>query len=108
MQYSLTMTGVFQNSLRGGNGCLDYAVEMKRYEFELHVLPEHYLDYYRGTVRHVVARSATGQNVQFPASLLQRFVTPDGIHGRFALICDDNHKNPRLERLAPAGDRPAG
>jgi len=74
---------------------------MHRYEFHLRITAEQYLDYYRGAVRHVVARSTTGQNVQFPAALLQRFVTPNGIHGRFVLTCDDQHRHPMLERLPP-------
>lgn len=73
---------------------------MNRYEFALHISPDQYLDYYRGTVREVIARSTTGQRVQFPASLLQRFVAPEGIHGRFALTCDDQHRHPQLERLS--------
>lgn len=75
---------------------------MPRYEFHLRITAEQYLDYYRGTVHHVVARCTTGQNVQFPAALLQRFVTPEGIHGRFVLICDDQLKHPTLERLPSA------
>ena len=71
---------------------------MPRYEFHLHIPPEKYLDYYRGKVRQVVARSTTGHNVQFPASLLQRYVTTEGIRGKFILTCDDNHKCVSLER----------
>jgi hypothetical protein len=37
--------------------------------------------------------------VQFPAGLLQRFVTPAGIHGQFVLSCDQNHKCTGLERV---------
>jgi hypothetical protein len=44
---------------------------MNRYEFHLRISADQYLDYYRGTVRHVIARCATGQSVQFPASLLR-------------------------------------
>jgi hypothetical protein len=72
---------------------------MNRYEFHLRISADQYLDYYRGTVRHVIVRCATGQSVQFPASLLQQFVTPVGIHGDFALTCDEQHRNPRLERM---------
>jgi hypothetical protein len=72
---------------------------MKRYEFELHLSSERYLDYYRGRVRHVIVRCITGQNVQFPASLIQKFVSPEGIHGHFILICDETNKCLRLERL---------
>jgi hypothetical protein len=72
---------------------------MNRYEFHLRITANQYLDYYRGTAKHVVVRCTTGQNVQFPASLLQQFVTPEGIRGDFALTCDDQHRNPNLERL---------
>ena len=71
---------------------------MNRYEFHLRISPDQYLDYYRGTVRQVIARCTSGQSVQFPASLLQRFVTKEGIHGDFVLTCDEHHKNSRLER----------
>ena len=72
---------------------------MKRYEFQLRVSAGQYLDYYRGAVRHVIVRSAAGQTVQFPASLLQRFVTPEGVHGRFVLLCDENNKCTDLQRM---------
>ena len=72
---------------------------MKRYEFYLRITADQYLDYYRGTARYVVVRCTTGQNVQFPASLLQQFVTSEGICGHFALSCDEHHRNSHLERL---------
>ncbi|MDB6022895.1 MAG: hypothetical protein JWQ04_2752 [Pedosphaera sp.] len=72
---------------------------MIRYEFHLRITAEQYLDYYRGTARHVIVRCTTGQNVQFPASLLQQFVTTDGIMGAFALTCDDQLRDSRLERV---------
>ena len=73
---------------------------MSRYEFQLHISPEAYLDYYRGTIRQVIVRCAGGQTVQFPASLLQRFVTTKGVHGAFVLACDEHHKCVGLQRLA--------
>ena len=75
---------------------------MPRFEFQLHVSPEQYLDYYRGVAREVIVRCSTGQTVQFPASLLQRFVAKEGIHGAFVLTCDEQHKGAKLERLRPA------
>lgn len=73
---------------------------MHRYEFRLSISPERYLDYYRGVVGKVLVRSTTGLTVEFPASLLQRFVTTEGIYGDFALITDDNHKCVELQRLS--------
>ncbi len=72
---------------------------MKRYVFVLRLTEEQILDYYRGGIQHALARTATGQVIQFPASLLRQFVTADGIHGRFALTCDDANENSRLEKL---------
>jgi uncharacterized protein DUF2835 len=79
--------------------CWQHVDAMKRYEFNLRITADQYLDYYRGTVRQVVARCSTGQTVQFPASLLQQFVTTEGICGRFVLTCDEDNRNSRLERL---------
>ena len=72
---------------------------MIRYEFQLHVSPEQFLDYYRGAIRAVIVRSTAGQTVQFPAALLQKFVPPEGIHGHFVLTCDQNHQSAELHRL---------
>jgi hypothetical protein len=72
---------------------------MNRYEFHLRITADQYLEYYRGTARLVVVRCTTGQNVQFPASLLQRFVMAEGIRGHFVLTCDENHRNSRLDRV---------
>ena len=69
------------------------------YEFHLRIPPGQYLDYYRGTVRHVIVRCLNGQTVQFPASLLQQFVTKEGIHGDFVLTSDEHHKCTELQRL---------
>ena len=74
-------------------------IPMNRYEFYLSITAEQYLDYYRGTARSVLVRCTTGQTVQFPASLLQQFVTPEGINGHFALSCDEHHRHSHLERL---------
>ena len=71
---------------------------VNRYEFELNISSEAYLDYYRGAVRSVIARCIGGQTVQFPAALLQGFVTTEGIHGAFVLTCDQNNKCVNLQR----------
>lgn len=66
----------------------------------LDISPDRFLDYYRGRVRAVYTTSAEGTTVRFPASVLQRFVTPEGIHGQFLLTYDDSNKFVRLERLS--------
>ncbi len=56
---------------------------MHRYEFDLEISPEEYLEYYRGVLKQVMVRCSSGETVQFPASLLQPFLLPNGIRGRF-------------------------
>ena len=72
---------------------------MKRFEFQLNLSAEKYLDYYRGSVRQVIVQRANGVTIQFPAALLTQFVTSTGVHGRFVLTCDDAHKGSELRRL---------
>ena len=71
---------------------------MKRFEFQLRISAERYLDYYRGIARQVVVRCPGGVTIQFPASLLQPFVTPAGIEGDFVLTCDEQHRGAELRR----------
>ena len=72
---------------------------VKEYEFQLRVSPEEWMEYYRGTIRHVLVRATTGQSLQFPSSLLQQFVTHSGIRGRFRLTTDERGKCLELVRL---------
>ncbi len=72
---------------------------MKNYHFPIHLSQNQFVDYYRGRIQHMVARCADGRTVQFPAALLKRFITPQGIHGNFVLTCDDNNKVIELQRL---------
>lgn len=72
---------------------------MKKFEFRIDLSSDEYLDYYRGTAKLVLAQLPDGRTVRFPASLLKRYVTSGGIHGRFALTCDEDFKNADLKRL---------
>ena len=68
-------------------------------EFTLHFTPDEVLRYYRGQARSVVATLDDGRTLQFPASALQKVVTENGVHGRFRLRFDANHKFLGLERV---------
>jgi hypothetical protein len=76
---------------------------MPRFTLDLRLTPDEFLPYYRGEVQTVRARSVEGLVVEFPARLLQRFLTPEGICGRFVLTCDDAFRHARLERVGPPG-----
>jgi len=72
---------------------------MKQFEFRLSISEQQYLHYYRGTINQVVVRSTSGATIQFPASLLTKFVTVNGIHGRFVMTCDDDFKGSEIKRI---------
>lgn len=75
-----------------------FDTDVKHYEFQLSIPPEKYLAYYRGTAKSVVVRCVDGLTIQFPASLLQQHVLPDGINGDFMLTCDDGNRGAKLQR----------
>ena len=60
--------------------------------FRLAISAEEYLAYYQGSAQEVVARSDDNKIVRFPASAIRRFVTHDGIFGRFEITFDENNK----------------
>lgn len=71
---------------------------MNRFDFNLNLSAQGYLQYYRGSVDKVVAKCADGSTVQFPARLLTPFVTSWGIRGAFVLTCDEDGKAARLAK----------
>ena len=58
------------------------------------------MGYYRGQVRTIRARATNGQTVQFPASALQKFILQDGVHGRFRIQFDEQHRFVSLDPVA--------
>lgn len=68
--------------------------------FSIHLSPEKYLHYYKGSAKNIIVTAEDGRRIQFPASALQPFIKADGIHGRFRLIFDYQHKFQKLEQLS--------
>ena len=60
--------------------------------FRLAISAEDYLAYYRGDAQEVVVRSEDHQIVRFPANAIRKFVTRNGIYGRFEITFDENNK----------------
>ncbi len=65
---------------------------MREIIFDLSISAEEYLKVYRGEVREVMAISRDGLRVRFPAGILQRFVTRNGVQGSFAVLIDDENR----------------
>lgn len=60
---------------------------------------EEYLKVYRGTGKVVSTRDTSGRRVHFPANILQRFVTREGITGVFAISFDHRGRFRAIEKL---------
>lgn len=62
---------------------------LKFYRFDLDIPADRYLQVYSGAARDVLAVSEEGVRVRFPARYLTRFVTREGVHGRYELCVSD-------------------
>jgi hypothetical protein len=59
--------------------------EVRKVLVPVHLSAEEYLKYYKGAAHNVFARDLEGRTVQFPANLLQKFVTREGVDGLFEI-----------------------
>lgn len=70
-----------------------------RVRFALNITQDVLLSYYEGTARAVVVKSLDGRSIQFPANVLRRFVTGDGVRGVFEIEFDGNNKFVEMRRI---------
>ncbi len=59
--------------------------------FYLDISNEEYLRNYRGSAHSVLVQAEDGRTVRFPAVNLRRFVTADGVQGRFEMTLNDDN-----------------
>jgi hypothetical protein len=67
--------------------------------FVLSLSSDDYRAYYTGSTKSVLAKSHDGRMVKFPASVLQQFLTHEGIHGLFEMEIDQNNKFISIRKL---------
>jgi len=72
---------------------------MQRIIVDLNISSDEYLRYYQGDARTVLAYATDGRKVRFPAGVLQRVVTRDGVRGRFAILFNQQGKFEGIERV---------
>jgi len=72
---------------------------MKKMRFSLAISAQQYQRYYQGAAKFVRVRTEEGLMLKFPASELQRFVSHEGVQGRFEITFDDQHKLVSLARI---------
>jgi hypothetical protein len=63
------------------------------------ITAEEFLRLYEGSAREVFAISDDGRSIRFPARILQPYVLHDGIHGRFRIQFDQDHKFQSIEQI---------
>lgn len=67
--------------------------------FDLQVSAEQYQRWYGGAAQNVMVTARDGRKVQFPARVLQPFVSHSGVRGTFAIYFDEDHRYKDIRRL---------
>ncbi len=73
---------------------------MRQAFFTLHIPAAEMLRYYRGSAATVAVTAEDGTRLKFPAASLRRFVTGEGIHGRFVIRFDEANRLVGIEKLS--------
>jgi len=73
---------------------------MREVTISISISAQDYLAHYQGTVKEVVARSSDGRNIRFPSTILQSYVSHNGIHGQFVISFDDQNKFQGIHKVS--------
>ncbi|MEM0911696.1 MAG: DUF2835 family protein [Pseudomonadota bacterium] len=73
---------------------------MKSFYFSMNMNYAQCDSLYHNTIRYVVVKDDNGKTIQLKKSHVLKFLTPEGIKGRFRLDVDDNNAFKQLQRLA--------
>lgn len=72
---------------------------LKKVCFSLSISPDSYEAYYRGDAKYVQVETDQSQVVKMPADIFKRFLTREGISGRFVVSYDQNNRFHSIEKL---------
>ncbi len=72
---------------------------MQRMRFSMNISAEQYQSYYMGAAKFVRVETDDGRSLKFPASELRRFITHEGVQGRFEITFNSQQKLVSLERI---------
>ncbi len=67
---------------------------------QLDISAEQFKNYYSQNIKSIVATSHDGRRVQFPANVLQSYVTHSGVQGVFCLMVDSNARFKSISRVS--------
>jgi hypothetical protein len=72
---------------------------MRTVLIDIFISADEYIKQYQFSGAVVSTRSRDGRSVQFPANILQRFISHTGINGSFRIQFDDSGKFIQIEKL---------
>lgn len=67
---------------------------------DLAIPADEYLRVYQGSAKLVSALATDGRRVQFPANILQKMVTHEGVYGRFIIEFNREGKFQRILKVS--------
>jgi len=72
---------------------------MQRICFRVDLPAERFRRYYQGAAQTVQVEARDGRRIQLPAINLRPFLSPEGVHGSFELILDNNNKLLKISKI---------
>jgi len=72
---------------------------MQKIIVDISINKEEWLKIYRGECHLVHAKSRDGRSIQFPANILSKYTTHNGIQGSFVINFDDAGKFQSIVKL---------
>ena len=67
--------------------------------FRLSISYDDFLPYYQGRANRVEVRESKGRTLHINAHHFKPFLTPNGIHGNFRILIDENGKLQNTAKL---------
>lgn len=75
------------------------STQLQKIAVDLRVSADEYLKFYRGQASVVTCRSRDGRRIQFPVSILNPYLTRDGVSGSFEIQFDAQGKFVAISRI---------
>jgi NAD+--asparagine ADP-ribosyltransferase len=72
------------------------------FRFYLNLTADQYLRVYQGTAKRVLVIANDGQRIEFPAQNIKKFLTHDGISGRFEMELTSENKFVAIRKISSA------
>ncbi|MGY3857942.1 DUF2835 family protein [Aeromonas sp. NJAU223] len=72
---------------------------MRHYIFHLALSRDEIMLMYQGHANRLVVRTEQGLTLELGLEKIRPFVATNGVHGRFRLSTEDDHRFVRLERV---------